>query len=297
MTEQHQTAVDPDEKNQKSPTEELSQLILGSMRTFSGEETVAWLKNVSEDVPQGEEAASAKLNLSQTQLADNLFDHFDRYAREFNRQNVRSTNLIVKVNRPAFNATRDHFYGSLTVQEWGLVISGEGERVLGHVVRAEFVPDFHARRHEFVPFVELEGMAEPSGMFWRVEGDEIKTALLPVIAKKLFARLIRVAKGEANELEPFVLKLKDLSSQERAHAMLEHEIGQHLEAVVHLCLAFLKCIDEERDALAQLGVKSMQNRDGDNTKVLMKRSYDLKALREGSAEVMKKWQLSLEEIE
>jgi len=72
--------------------EELAQRILGSMKkAYTGEETVRWLANMSQELPVEPIAPSKSnpktqwLNLRAVSLLDKLFDDFQRYTFEFNK--------------------------------------------------------------------------------------------------------------------------------------------------------------------------------------------------------------------
>src|SRR5271166_5410127 len=85
-----------DPKNSFNPepapiNEELAKRILSSMKkAYTGEETVRWLANMSQELPV-EPAAPSKaaktqwLSMRAVSLLDKLFDDFQRYTFEFNK--------------------------------------------------------------------------------------------------------------------------------------------------------------------------------------------------------------------
>ncbi|HEY9783936.1 MAG TPA: hypothetical protein V6D17_00950 [Candidatus Obscuribacterales bacterium] len=291
MSEQsHDPSGGPDAKRDKSKSEELSKLILGSMKSFTGEETVNWLKNVSENVPKGSGLASGKkMHLSQMSCIEALFEHFQRYALQFNRQHPRNPELQVQILKSQMGTHGDVLYRVMSTSEWGLALVAEPGKIVAVIMRAEFIPDFYARRANFAPFMEMQEATELGQTVWYVEGDPVSEDLLPVIAKKLFARLIRVVRGEASELEPFFLQLKDLSAQERASSYVEQAMSVHSQTVVAVCLEFLKLLDEELETLSAVGVKAIQNGQLDLAPQILKMTDNLKKMREGIAHAIREW--------
>lgn len=284
------------EREKHSTTEELSKLILGSMKSFSGEETVNWLKNVSENVPKGNVAgaASRTAHLTQAACIDTLFEHFQRYALQFNRQYPRNPEIHVHCSKVVHDAHGEDFYRILSTQEWGLALVAEPHKISSFVVRSQFIPDFAIRRINFAPFLEMQEATEGGEPVWYVEGDAISEELLPVIAKKLFARLIRVARGEASELEPFLLQLKEISPAERATSSFEQTMNTHKKVIVAVCVEMLKILDDEHEKLSAAGIKTIQGGQMDLAQKVMKQAEDLKGLREGIAKAIHQWQTASE---
>jgi len=92
-------------------TEDLSRRILSSLNTsFVGDQTMAWLQNVNENV-DSKPAATATLEdplcqLSMVMLMDTLFDDFNRYAYQYN-QTEENRAFVVTCRRPAGDGIKD----------------------------------------------------------------------------------------------------------------------------------------------------------------------------------------------
>jgi len=198
-------------------SEELRNRILGSMKKqFSGEQTSRWLANL-DDLPEklnpeGSLTPPAQeASLPVHVLADRLFDDFQRYIFEFNKNPV-GTDLMVQIERPTplRHATRKSFstipavaQGHILTRYFAMVLKMYEHSIKAFVVPAENLVAFYGDDMEFNHFLEIEAAQEPSGTVWKVQSEVITPASLPLLSKRLFSALIKVAMGESTYNDPF----------------------------------------------------------------------------------------------
>lgn len=198
-------------------SEELRNRILGSMKKqFSGEATSRWLANL-DDLPEklnpeGSLTQPAQdLSLPVHVLADKLFDDFQRYIFEFNKNPV-GTDLMVQIERPTplRHGTRKSFgnvpavaQGHILTRYFALVLKMYEHSISAFVVPAENLVAFYGDDIEFNHFLEIEASQEATGPVWKVQNELVTPQSLPVLSKKLFSALIKVATGESTYNDPY----------------------------------------------------------------------------------------------
>jgi len=203
--------------DQPISSEELRNRILGSMKKqFSGEQTSRWLANI-DDLPErlnpeGSLAAPAQeASLPVHTLADKLFDDFQRYIYEFNKNPVGS-DLMVQIERPTplrhavqkhINAVPAVAQGHILTRYFALVLKMYEHGIKAFVVPAENLVAFYGDDIEFNHFLEIEAEQGAGGQVWKVQNEVITPQSLPILSKKLFSALIKVALGEATYNDPF----------------------------------------------------------------------------------------------
>lgn len=202
---------DQDKKRQLQT--EVSKRVLQSMGSFSSDATINWLKNVTEDVSPDQALLQEQNDeppyMTMVCCVDTLFDHFQRYHWEYNKSQEDEA-LKIHCSRPDFGSNIDEkvkCQGHLKTKEWALLIEAEEYKILAYIVKSDFLKDFGARREHHTPFMEINGQDSDYGILWRAGGTVIYFDHLSFIAKKFFARLLRVSKGEASELEPFKIEI------------------------------------------------------------------------------------------
>jgi hypothetical protein len=199
-------------------SDDLAKRILGSMKKkFSGEQTSKWLNNLDSLPerlnPEGTIAPTKESVLPVHSLTDRLFDEFQRYAFEFNKNPV-GKDLMVQVERPTAprsSATQTNIRpgeqkvlanGHASTRHFGLVLKIYESRIRAFVIPIDHIVAFYSGHGDFDPFLEIEAVQAPNGLVWRVKKDLVTPQSLPVLAKKLFSALIRVANGEALFTDP-----------------------------------------------------------------------------------------------
>src|SRR6516164_5647109 len=109
---------------------DLSKRVLASVnKPFVGEQTMAWLKNVNENVsikPGSVDQSDAKTApLNMVSIVDKLFDDFQRYAFQFN-QTEPNRDYLITCRRPTADDYRQanaSYQGNLQNSSWALLIS------------------------------------------------------------------------------------------------------------------------------------------------------------------------------
>jgi len=201
-----------DSKEEQETSGQLAKKILNSLRKSHApsEDTLSWLKNVTEDVPvsfrEGNLYTGESQPFTMSYIIDKLFDDFQRYAYEFNLD-ADEDSLIQRCERQLPNAPNDKAYGYLATKTWAIVVQGEQSVIRAFLIPMGFIKEFYTRRGNFTPFMEMYEATENGHVVWKVEDCAIHTDELAIIDKKLFARLVRVVRGQASELEPFRLNL------------------------------------------------------------------------------------------
>jgi hypothetical protein len=216
-------------------SDDLAKRILGSMKKkFSGEQTSKWLNNLDNLPerlnPEGTIAPTKEAVLPVHSLTDRLFDEFQRYAFEFNKNPV-GKDLMVQVERPTAprsQATHTNMRpgdqpvlanGHTSTRHFALVLKIYESRIRAFVIPVDHIVAFYGGHGEFDPFMEIEAVPAPSGLVWRVKKDLVTTQSLPVLAKKLFSALIRVANGEALFTDPLNSRNQEVAVAAAASSM------------------------------------------------------------------------------
>jgi hypothetical protein len=198
-------------------SEELRNRILGSMKKqFSGEQTSRWLANLDQLPeklnPEGTLAPPAQeATLPVHVLADKLFDDFQRYAFEFNKNPV-GTDLVVQVERPTpVRHSAPKRFGDQPVISQGHFLTRYFANVLKmyeHGIRAFVIPAenlvaFYGSDLEFTDYMQIEPVQGANGTVWKVGNETVTPQSLPNLSKRIFSALIKVATGEGPYNDPF----------------------------------------------------------------------------------------------
>ncbi len=203
-------------KKDEGPSLDYKQRFLGNVsQRFTGEETSRWLNALNDAERLVEESSvktkdgSAAGKLTVFALIDRLFDNFQRYSYEFNK-NCQGTKYAVSVERPgAVKEKRtwgtDHVdrftVGRLAAMEWGLLVFGTDEIVTAYVMKTKYLLSFNPEQSDFAPYMTIEG--DKKG--WTIDGQPVAADSIPSIARCLFSFLVMVARGEAGPAERFSL--------------------------------------------------------------------------------------------
>jgi len=322
-------------------SDELAKRILGSMKKkFSGEQTSRWLNNLDalpERLnPEGTIAPSKESVLPVNILTDRIFDEFQRYAFEFNKNPV-GKDLMVQIERPtAPRATAAQSSmkpgeepvlanGHASTRYFALVLKIYKSRIRAFTIPGDHIVAFYGGHGEFDPFMEIEAVQAPSGLVWKVKKDLVTPQSLPILAKKLFSALIRVANGEALFTDPLnargheavvaaespMEKPPSYRSQEEFEllkpdptlapqgrnpkaAQQSQQQSLHLQsgsaspggnAVFAAFDHLLNALDEELNQITQYGIQVLQAQDLDTMQHVMKRTTALKSARERVAAI------------
>lgn len=192
------------------------QRFLGNVsQRFTGEETSRWLNALNDAEKLTEESSvktkdgSSSGGLTVFVLIDRLFDNFQRYSYEFNK-NCQGTKYAVSVERPgAVKEKRTwgtehvdrYTVGRLAAMEWGLLIFGTDQLVTAYVMKTKYLLSFNPEQSDFAPYMTIEGTDKG----WTIDGQNIAADSIPSIARCLFSFLVMVARGEAGPAERFSL--------------------------------------------------------------------------------------------
>jgi hypothetical protein len=198
-------------------SEELRNRILGSMKKqFSGEQTSRWLANL-DDLPEklNPEGTLApptqEATLPVYELADKLFDDFQRYIFEFNKNPV-GQELMVQVERPtmlrhavskSFGSVPAVAQGHILTRYFAMVLKMYEHGIKAYVIPAENIVAFYGDDVSFNSFLEIEAAQTSGGTVWKVHNETITPKSLPLLSKRLFSALIKVATGESTYVDPF----------------------------------------------------------------------------------------------
>jgi hypothetical protein len=211
-------------------SEELRNRILGSMKKqFSGEQTSRWLANL-DDLPEklNPEGSLApptqEATLPVYEMADKLFDDFQRYIYEFNKNPV-GPDLMVQIERPTmlrhavnkgFNKVPAVAQGHILTRFFAMVLKMYEHGMKAYVIPAENIVAFYGDDVEFLPFLEIDAAQSGNGTVWKVQNEAITPQSLPLLSKRLFSALIKVATGESVYTDPFNEAAKAKSQQPAA---------------------------------------------------------------------------------
>lgn len=278
-------------------TEDLSRRILSSLNTtFVGDQTMAWLQNVNENV-DSKPSATATLEdplcqLSMVMLMDTLFDDFNRYAYQYN-QTEENRAFVVTCRRPAGDGIKDPsnlYQGFLQNSVWGMCVRGDTKSVRFSFIPPKFLYEDEKNRPAIRSFVELSIQMFNEGPGWSVDGKPLRNSQVPALSKKIFARLIRVPRGDVSETEPLkfdavVEKAEEQSMPGGAPAPVQSPA----ETITFSLLAVLDAIDAEIVGLQQEGMTAMRSGGMDAVMPIMKRAEAMRALRESTAGVARDW--------
>lgn len=229
-------------QNQSSPSEGLSRRILSALKPFTGEDTNRWLAQLGEDPAIGLAAqAPPNSRVMNSQLTINtldlMFDNFQRYAFEFNK-NAAGTNLQISCERPAklkhkmdnFGNLKEISQGYISTRFWAMVIAAEEERIGVFIIPIEFQVGFNPYTASFLPVMDLRMAAACEERYWIASDETITFQHIHFLARKLFSTLVKVASGELNPYQGVSLRERTAPTpsapQLPPKPMGEHELLQ-----------------------------------------------------------------------
>lgn len=201
-----------------SPAEGLSRRILSALKPFTGEDTNRWLAQLGEDpslalaaqAPPKSRVKNAQLTLN---TLDMMFDNFQRYAFEFNK-NAAGTNLQIGCERPSklkhkmdnFGNVKEISQGYISTRFWTMVIAAEEERIGVFIVPIEFQVGFNPYTASFLPVMDLRMAAACEERYWVAADETITFQHIHFLARRLFSTLVKVASGEVNPYQGVSLR-------------------------------------------------------------------------------------------
>lgn len=201
----------------KKDNPNVSDMILGGMKSRAGKETSSWLSNMAgkESVKDHIEQEANAVQARQTGPAptgknsivawfDKIFDNFAQYEVEFNRA-VSGTELAVSAERPDYS-NAELFRGKLSTREWALVLRNKSGIIEGFFVPSDKMIAFSINDKSFTRILQMKpGMSDDEPCFLVGDrGTPVLYSQLPYFSKQLFGALIRVAKGEGSDQEEFI---------------------------------------------------------------------------------------------
>ncbi|MFN8656220.1 MAG: hypothetical protein U0105_07755 [Candidatus Obscuribacterales bacterium] len=273
----------------KRQSEELSKKILSSMsNTFVGDETRAWLSDVSENVNVDGGAAKdgALCQLGMVELMDRLFDDFYRYAYQFN-QTEESKAFTITCHRPKASNKEDAsslYQGSLLNSVRAMMVSGDNKSI-----RFAFIaPEVLAVDPTAKPSVFIELLVEPTGEKprWSSDGKPLRLAQLPYLTKRIFARLMRVSRGEVGDTEPLSLEAPPESADAEGGDGGEQN---NADVITYSLISILDAVDSEILGMQAVGMDALKKGGMEALGPAMKRVQALRAFREKTAALAQEW--------
>lgn len=281
----------------KRQTEELSKRILSSINnTFVGDETKNWLSDVSENV-DANKAVKADDNLCQlnmVELMDQLFDDFYRYSYQFN-QTEESQTFVTACNRPEASSVEHAnslYQGSLQNSVWGMLVTGDAKAVRFSFVKPESLGDEHAVKVEGPVFFELFQHPHPEGppkVLWTADGAPVKSPHLPYLSKKIFARLIRVSRGEVSETERLPFDSVSEGESVKTGEVPVNAPKNNIDVITYSLISLLEAIDSELEAMQQQGMNLLRSGGMEAVAPVVKRTQAFRAMRERAAALGQDW--------
>lgn len=271
----------------KRQTEELSKKILSSINNnFVGDETRAWLADVNENVDPG---AAAKeddqiCQLGMVELMDRFFDDFYRYAYQFN-QTEDSQQFVVTCHRPKASSKEDAsslYQGSLLNSVRAMMVSGDVKAVKFSFIAPELLAVDPSARPSI--FLELTIHAQPEGVRWTIDSKPLKMSQLPYLSKKIFARLVRVSRGEVADGEPFVFDAANEKSDGGDAAE-----QNNTDVITYSLIAILDAVDAEVLDLQAQGMIALKEGGIEALGPSMQRVKALRLFREKTAGLAQEW--------
>ncbi len=206
-----------DEKYRDGGADPLSRRILNSIKPFSGEHTSKWLAALSTDAVKdsveikGDSDPNQEPPRSMPAWVDNLFDHFQRYAYDFSRM-CNEPELQVNCTRPTLQDAKAPgqessitSIGYLSTNQWALVVRGEFFKIQAYVIPVGVLMGFNSRYDEFPLYMEMLATQYRNKINWQLDHQSVSMDQSSAIAKKLFAHLVMVARGEARDTDKFSL--------------------------------------------------------------------------------------------
>jgi len=277
---------------------DLSKRILGAMENnYLGPQTANWLANMKEDlrISGGADGGS----LTSVAILDKLFDEFQRYAFQYNR-NEPNRDYIISCKRPdptTQSASNRTYLGFLFNSRFAMLGIAEPERVILSFVAPRFAYEHGLRsssQDEFrgvTAFLEFEGERVKDQMLFRIANYPIGAGQLPTIAKAVFARFIRVTRGECSGVEPLSLDiLVDTPRVETVEEQAQDEAqANRLDMIAEQILTMLETLDEEIREVEGAGVAAVRSKRMDVSNMLLERSKALRSFRSGASDLAVQW--------
>lgn len=226
----NQSGGDPNKKKGQ-----FNEMILGNIKPRTGKETTKWLNDLTQDdddeIPDepvevmhkpGPTSAPAPLpaqfahpSISQTQVkwVDRLFDLFQQYEAEYNRQ-ITDPKLSIETDRASITPElisrmqgSDHFHytGRLSMRAWSLVIRGNLSHIQGYVIPSDHLIGFENNVSAYTKYFEFFPVWDGE-LKWSLDANNsFGMGQLPTVAKQIFGHLIKVSKGDASDEDVFGL--------------------------------------------------------------------------------------------
>ncbi len=228
----NQSGGDPNNKKKG----QFSEMILGNIKPRTGKETTKWLSDLTQDEndeipdepvevmrkPAGSTSSPAPLpaqfahpSISQTQVkwVDRLFDLFQQYEAEYNRQ-ISDPKLRIETDRASITPEliskmqgSDHFHytGRLSMRAWTLVIRGNLSHIEGYVIPSDHLIGFENNVNAYTRFFEFFPVWDGELKWSMDSNNSFGMGQLPTVAKQIFGHLIKVSKGDASDEDVFGL--------------------------------------------------------------------------------------------
>lgn len=271
----------------------LSEKIIGSLNdSFMGPQTVAWLKNMNEDMRVSGGGEGSETPLTSTAILDKLFDEFQRYAFQFNRHEP-NREYIVSCKRmtPANLGTERELYeGYCYNSHWALLVRAQPTQVTLSIVAPRFIYEQVQVRENLFPILQFVASENRGGRVWSIHGNVVGKPHLPTVAKAAFARLIRVTRRECKDLEPLTIEFIDgVKAPNETDDQDLAEMPTRIEIITDLILTMLETVNAEIDELERVGIKAVRSDDTNSSNILLARSKGLQEFRFKTADLARNW--------
>ena len=266
-------------ERRKRQTEELSERILKSVQSsFVGDQTMAWLQgNLDENVSMEADPQDKNLcQLSMSNLMDKLFDDFQRYEFQFN-QTESNREHVVTCYRPKANESQG-YSGHLQNSIWALKVIGDSASV-----RFAFIQTQYLYRQELMSptvILELKPALQNDQPCWLVNGKPLYESQIPMLSKKIFARLMRVSRGEVSENDFLELDVSKEDEVVDTQTKYEEPKQDPDEVITYSFISILEAIDTRLVELQKEGVLAMQKGGIDAVSPIMLRTKQYNQIRE-----------------
>ena len=265
---------------------------------YLGAQTANWLQNMKEDL-RISGGADGDGSVTSVVILDKLFDEFQRYAFQFNR-NEPNRDYIVSCKRPdpaTQSAANGSYMGFLFNSRWAMLGIAQPERVTLSFVAPRFAYEHGLRtqsQDEFrgvAAFLEFDGERVKDQMSWRIGNYPIGGAQLSTIAKTVFARFIRVTRGECSGVERLSLDiLVEPSAQSTEEAQPQDDAqANRLDMIAEQILTMLETLDEEIREVEGAGVAAVRSKRMEISNILLERSKALRNFRSSASDLAVLW--------
>ncbi|MBZ0189537.1 MAG: serine/threonine protein kinase [Candidatus Obscuribacterales bacterium] len=281
----------------KRQTEELSQRILRSVKSsFLGDQTMAWLQDVKEDIQaiseESGEANQLLCQLSMAALMDKLFDDFQRYAYQFN-QTEETRDYVVTCVRPERRKGEGPdslCVGQLQNSVWAMIVIGDVRSLRFSFLPANLLYQHDAATNPLSAFLELSVRVLDQGPGWVLGGVPIYLHQLPLMSKKIFARLVRVSRGEVTEVEPLSFDPDSVKGELDRHWQTQADTRQDpADTITYALISMLEAIDGELVELQQKGVEALKESGIDAVTPIVNKTRHYQSIREKTAALAQEW--------